>query len=326
MKTAEALLLLGFVFSCGGGWEATREIQWQTTRGFGEYPISLQIRVDADSVTVDQAIHTELILSAGGPVRARLPDPHEIPLQRLMLRQAETASPEPLTGGGHQERLLLTMDPTLPGEASIGPVEVSYEIEEGETWTRHTLKSDKLPVTILSLGVPTEGPIEFKPPRGIAWPQKSFLVHIVVGVAILALVFGLSYWFFLRRVRRVASPIPPHRLALRELTDLERRGLLEKGELMRYYVELSTVVRRYVERAFKIPALEQTTEEFALSLTVFERFGHELQDDACGLLEEADLVKFAKFDPGRQRAKDRLYAAKDFVRSSAPPEGEADDV
>jgi hypothetical protein len=174
--------------------------------------------------------------------------------------------------------------------------------------------------------VPAEGPIEFKPPRGFAWPQKSYLVHIVVGLALLGLVFGLSYWFFFRRARRIAPPVPPYRLALRELNDLERRGLLEKGELMRYYVELSAVIRRYIENAFKIPALEQTTDEFAVSLSNVDSLGYELREAACGLLQEADLVKFARFNPGRQRAIDRLYAAREFVRSSAPREDETDGV
>ena len=295
-------------------------------RVFGEDPVKLEIRVDADSVTVDQVIHTELVLSTGSSVRATLPDPHEIPLQRLALGQAETAPPKALTGGGHRERVLLVLNPMLPGEAAIGPVEVGYEVREGESWIRHTLTSEKIPVIVRSLGVPTEGPIEFKPPRGIAWPKQSYVVHIAIGVAILALVFGLSYWFFQLRARRVTPPIPPHRLALRELSDLERRGLLEKGELMRYYVELSAVVRRYVERAFRVPAMEQTTDEFASSLNDLDSLGSELRDTACGLLREADLVKFARFDPGRQRATERLYAAKEFVRASTPQVGEEDGI
>ncbi len=314
------------LLSCKGEWESTKRIDWKSSFEFQDPGLQLLVHVDHDSVTVDQAIRAEFVLTVDGDNRAGLPDPKQIPLKSLVLKRWRTAVPEITDNGSHRERLLLTLEPMLPGEGLIGPLDLRYEKEEDGNWVEHSLKVEPIPIIVLSMGVPEEGPIEFKPPRGVAWRKKSILPYIIGGFVAAGFLFGLSYWFFLRRARRVTPTIPPHLSALRELTDLEHRSLVEKGELKRYYVELSGVLRSYVERAFEIPALELTTEEFVSTLREVDRFKSQHRRDARDLLEEADLVKFAKFHPGSEKAKERLYSAKDFVRSTAPCEEETDGV
>ncbi len=320
VRIKNLFVLMGLLVACGGVGDSPETIRWSHSYVFGGRPVELVVRVDQDSIDVAQNLHVQLKLSSSSQVRAMLPEAREIALKRLVLRRAETAPPEPGDDGGHVEQLTLILEPTLPGEARVGPIRVHYEQEEGGTWIEHTLEAEPISIAIRSLGVPEEGPIEFKPPRGVRSPRVNLVPYYVLGVAGVLLLFGALYWFFLRRGRITAPPVPPYRLALKELRALESRGLLQRGELNRYYMELSYILRHYVEQAFNIPALELTTLEFAQALRSYDVVDGDQEARARELLEEADLVKFAKFDPGGERARDLLHLAKGFVRSTAPRE------
>lgn len=312
-----AFLLLVLLASCAE--RATRdEIAWRRSFTYGSAPVQLGVSLSDDSLTAAATLHVELVLEVGAAIRATLPE--SIPLEGLTVRSASAGPPEPLPDGGHRERAHLVLEPTLPGTASIGPLVVSFEQQEGEQWIGHRLQTGRIDVHVASLGVPEQGPIEFKPPRGPAWPRTNVLPYLVAGIVGLAALFALVYWLTVRRARKAAEPIPPDRLALRELGDLERRDLLGRGELRRFYGELTDILRRYLERRFTVPALELTTEEVGYRLRSIGDLpvAHALQ--ARVVLEEADLVKFAKHEPDRETAQQRLFDVKAFVRATTPAE------
>ncbi len=151
---------------------------------------------------------------------------------------------------------------------------------------------------------------------------------IAVGLALLA---ALAAWALARLARRLIRAVrrrllSPRDRALLELSDLVARGLIGRGEFKAFFLELTGIVRRYIERAHRIRAPEQTTEEFLNAAARDPRFRPDVLATLRRFLETADLVKFAAYrpDPG---AADRAHAtAVEYIRTderlSAPADRE----
>lgn len=135
----------------------------------------------------------------------------------------------------------------------------------------------------------------------------------VVAVAVL-----VALWIRNRR-RRVEAPIvrTPTELAADEFQALARAGFLARGDLAGFYVELTAVVRRYIERTTSIRAPEQTTAEFLRAMRGHPAFDAEQQTRLKAFLEAADLVKFAAVRPGRDAVGASFARGQEFVGLAA---------
>lgn len=152
-------------------------------------------------------------------------------------------------------------------------------------------------------------------------------------VGLVLLVGGFLAWRFFGRndeeqAQRAPPPPPPHERALQALQALLSKHLPEKGDVEPYFVELSEILRRYVEDRFGLRAPEQTTEEFLADLQRTAA-GRRAIDSAQqtvlrAFLERADLVKFARDQPGVDVCSEAADAAREFVVETAAPASETD--
>jgi len=130
---------------------------------------------------------------------------------------------------------------------------------------------------------------------------KSYLWW-VLGFLILT---GIILYFIFRKketTEEIIAKIPPYELALKRLIELDNKQLWQKNKIKKYYVELTDILRSYIERELNIPALESTTDELIETITDFNTSSSlKIPEDTINklrkLLREADLVKFAKFKP-----------------------------
>ncbi len=148
-------------------------------------------------------------------------------------------------------------------------------------------------------------PVVEKPSHAwLYWSVGSGTALALAGVALLA-------WPN-RSSRRSAKD-----RALAELAELQQSDLLAKGLTEQYYVRLTTIVRQYIENQFGIAAPKLTTEEF-LDQTASSSL---LDDGQRGTLRVflslADLVKFARFQPGHEDANQAIQRATQFIEQSA---------
>jgi hypothetical protein len=144
------------------------------------------------------------------------------------------------------------------------------------------------------------------------WPWLA-----AVGAAALA-ALCVAAWLSRRRrgaLRAVALP-PAHEVALDALARLRDEKLVEHGDFERYYVELSDVVRRYLEARFGLRAPEMTTDEFLAAAQRSRELTANQRAALADFLAEADLVKFARLVPSRERAERAWSAAHDFVEAT----------
>ena len=122
---------------------------------------------------------------------------------------------------------------------------------------------------------------------------------------VLLIVIAVILYFVLRdKVKHYErmSRIPPFDMAKQRLKELYSKKLLEENKIKLYYVELTDIVRTFIEREMNIPALESTTDELLETITDFNsnsklNIPEETIIKLKKLLQEADLVKFAKSKP-----------------------------
>jgi hypothetical protein len=117
----------------------------------------------------------------------------------------------------------------------------------------------------------------------------------LAAVVLAAVVLGLRS-LLRRRSGNGGGPVLPERspleVALERLDRLQSEGLGMDTDP--FIVEVSNIVRDYLETAMEIPAREQTSEEFLLALQQEASLPEVLQARMPEFLDKCDLVKFAR--------------------------------
>lgn len=128
-------------------------------------------------------------------------------------------------------------------------------------------------------------------------------------IGLLLAVFGGCWWVAWRRRtgRRSAYEIAASRLAT-----LRARSRPDAAAMDSFFVELSDIVRHYLEDRFALHAPELTTEEFLGAAAVAQ-----LDDERLGFLDgflrAADRVKFARHIPAPEQVDSLVAAVADFL-------------
>lgn len=84
----------------------------------------------------------------------------------------------------------------------------------------------------------------------------------------------------------------PIELALQRLNRL--RDKIHQLEAEAFIVEVSDIVRNYIQDTLRIPAKGQTSEEFLQGLEFRKDLPHSIPDNMPAFLEACDMVKFAR--------------------------------
>ena len=219
-----------------------------------------------------------------------------------------------------------TLEPTRAGKLSIAPIAVRFHDERADgDGKEHTIQSEALPVEVstvvgeeapsLSDLRPAAGPVELPARTGLGW------IWAVLAVSFLATV-GLVVWKRRKRSVTAEPQLSPQELAWLELEQIIERKLAET-DIKEFYVALTGVVRRYIERSTGVHAPEQTTEEFLREIVDDAVFKDADQRRLRDFLESADLVKFAAFEPAASDIEASFDRAKEFIqlqRGAVPQE------
>lgn len=140
------------------------------------------------------------------------------------------------------------------------------------------------------------------------WWQTLLLI---AGLLVAAL---LVIWLLIRLGRRtaaVAKQPDPWEVALTNLADLEDRLPVEPDE---GFQEVTDILRRYLEDAYKVPATEQTTDEFLRTLNQkSSRLDEEQRAMLGDFLSTADLIKFARGEADLAQMQEAIDKARAFV-------------
>ena len=161
---------------------------------------------------------------------------------------------------------------------------------------------------------PVTGGMETDPKKDL--PPLSWKLVGWVALAVLVVLAALAALVWLARyiTRRVKEHrMSPIERAWVELDRLLKKGLPGRGRYKDFYVELTMVVRRYVQRKYGIKAPHLTTEEFFAELQNSNTQTLDNSNTLRRFLESADLVKFAGVEATPEMADEATDSAKNYL-------------
>lgn len=187
------------------------------------------------------------------------------------------------------------------------------------------VSTDPIYLTYNTVEVDTSKAIkDIKPPLHEPWTILEAAKFILISLAIAAVSVGIVL-LILRLTRNKRKPakvfkkaeLPPHVEALTALKKLDKLKLWQSGKIKEYYVHLTEILRRYIGRAFNIPALEMPSSEIIDNLDAVG-IGEELKRETIDLLTLADLVKFAKSTSSEEENVKYFATVRKFVEATMP--------
>ena len=149
----------------------------------------------------------------------------------------------------------------------------------------------------------------------LTWKRVGLWAFALAGV-LLALV---AAYFIFRKIRQIVRihRMSPIERAFSELDRLLQKGLPGRGFYKDFYVELTMVVRRYIERRYGVRAPHLTTDEFLRAAGADPAFPQTSITELKAFLESADLVKFAGLEATPEMADGATGKARNYLVSDS---------
>lgn len=287
-----------------------------------EAPAALGAKLSVKLAKADIAVGdlAELALEVDAPAGAEVAFPEQ-PLGPLeQVRRDVTTREE---NGRTITTFTLGLLALEPGEVTLPALDLRVIGQNGEL---EHLRSTPQKVKVTSR-IANEPNAEPKPATGpVAVVQDDYTLAWVglglLGAALVALTtLYVSRWLKARPKPPVPlpPPRPPWEIALEELSVLagQKTQLLaeERGEV--FVDRVSDTLRAYLGRRYGFDGLESTTAEVVATL-------EQLRPDKLSLsgvsllLEQCDLVKFARATPDEEQCEDLFNGALGLVRATTP--------
>jgi hypothetical protein len=156
----------------------------------------------------------------------------------------------------------------------------------------------------------------------------DWLFWLIIVLIVLLVLIGLYflYGYYKKKragteVQKVVVKIPPYKIALKHLSELEEKKLWQQGKVKDYHSEVTGIIRRYFEDRFNFYALEMTSTEVLDKLKNVKE-AQPVFDITRDFLSNADLVKFAKFQPMPSVNEEMMKQANSIVRETIPMESQ----
>ncbi len=208
------------------------------------------------------------------------------------------------------------------GDFELAPVIFKYVIN-GKEESRNTEKAIKIKVkSVLPEDAndirPIKAPQVFKTPVPYRFLYTAGLIMLILLVLIVISYFLYRKYVVKKSHKEESLPLlPPEEEAHKSIDELIKLNLLHEGKIKDFYIALSDIVRRYVERRFTIMTFEKTTDEIIYQMRQ--------KDITCvnnlkALLSDFDLVKFAKLIPSNAECNGHVLKSRNFIDETTSKE------
>ena len=279
----------------------------------------IDLKIDADRTQIDPARSVFLTVTMKTPadVKAKLPDLRDR-VRGFSLAEEYAGKPVKNADGSLVETFIWKLVPEpcadvykiAPFAVSASPKLLSSRSDDGKfSFVAGPVVFENPPAREPVTGAMESDPTKDLPP--LSWKLVGWCAAaLAAAAAVLASLFLLARYVARRVKEHRMSPIER---AWVELDRLLRKGLPGRGRYKDFYVELTMVVRRYVQRKYGIKAPHLTTEEF------FEEIGARGMkgEDLRKFLESADLVKFAGVQATPEMADGATDSARRYLKSDS---------
>lgn len=290
---------------------------FEVRKSFGAGPVKFTVELSAKSITTADALVCRMTLNVAEGYEAEFPDlvfPEDVPGAIL----TDLDEREQTDGNRRLEICEYELEPEYEGTLKLPTMEVYYhktgEVKEGFFATE--------PIEVVVQAAPeTAEALAFRPVRGLVTveqieAQRRRIWPWVLGSGLALGVLMVLVAYLVRRPRAAPPPRPAHEIALERLEKLADRGLIAADLAEPFFVEVTAIVRDYIEQAFGVRAPEQTTEEFLARMVTAPAVARH-RDVLAPFLAAADEVKFACLAPEKAAMQRAFDTAENFVKQSA---------
>ena len=216
-------------------------------------------------------------------------------------------------------------------DVTIPPIDIFYRVG------KDTMSQSGIDTADATLKYVQTNPVKFavrlvkvnlqKDIKDVKAPQKIPLDWkiIILWILIALIVLGVSYYLYKRYKQKKSNQpvikkeikLPPHVIALNSLNTLDEKKLWQNGKIKEYHSEITEIIRRYFSERFGLHALELTTSE-TMELLRTTKDTEIIRDITESFLNNADMVKFAKFSPLGSVNEEMMKQAVEIVEKTIP--------
>jgi hypothetical protein len=306
--------------------EAPKLLEKTSERG----PVQARVRLEPAAPVIGDTVTLTVEVTADDGIELVMPDFGQS-LDRFSVREfvpKETVDASSRTVSTQR----YVLEPPLSGPQAIPPLLIEFvdrrpgqrPAPEGEQ--SYELLTERIPFEVDSV-VPAGASNELRPVREHLAPlrEPGSLWPWLVGLAVLAAVAApLAYrsWKAARGEARRRSAWEIARARLDALSSRQRPA--SEDDIDTFFVELSSLIRRYLEDRFELRAPELTTEEFLQVASASPDLDEAHQAFLRDFLRRADEVKFGRLIPPPEDIEAALASASRFLDDTRGPVEAAD--
>lgn len=282
-------------------------------------PVKVEIDISPKEPRLSDEPKLTLTVTAADKVDVRMP-PFGQSMGEFVIRDFHEPNPR-MADGKQVLQQVYTLEPLIAGTLFVSPLIIEFTDNRPDAdGKEHSIETEPIKLEIATMiGAeapslkdlrPVEAPVDVPDP-GFGWTPWW------VGGGVLAILLALAVVWQRKRSTGPKEPeFTPQQLAWRELNDLLGSKLSET-DVKEFFVQLTHVVRRYIERSTGVNAPDQTTEEFLREVNDQKLFSDEENLKLGAFLESADLVKFAGYQPDPENIKQSTHKARAFIELQA---------
>lgn len=280
--------------------------------------IEVTASVDTTDYLIGDYINYSLVITAGSEV-------HPIrPFFRDSLNSIDIVKELEPQKLGDKDKKIFKYNYVLSrydsAEVIIPGIKIDYRIE-GDS-TLKSIVSNPVTFNVHSIKISEQEDIkDVKEPIKIPLNWVMILVWVLLAIVILVAGYYIYKKYFAKKEVQITRPkkveIPSYQIALKNLSKLETEQLWQKGHIKDYHSKITEIIRKYFEDRFYFPSLELTSTE-SLELLEKQIDGKNVVSVTEQFFSNADLVKFAKYQPIAFVNEEMMKQAREIVNSTIP--------
>ena len=325
LVTLLALVLALSLVSCNRQQPVTEQPPSVVKAEVTHEDFALRVLVSAEKLSLADQLEITVEAVAPESWSCQLPELEPPPENFLFLDRRDEAA-QLLDDGKLCHRTTYRLEPLLGDTHVIPPLTVKFSsLQDGTAPVElesesFTLEVERVPEEMWAqLDIDDQQEME---------AAKAPLSRWLLAICLLAAIaVGVILWWLLRRRREknlIPPPPPPaYQTALRALQQLLDERLLDKGEFKLFHIKLSDVLRHYLEARFRLPATEQTTEEFLHTLAAPGSPLQEHRQQLRDFLRHCDMVKFAEHIPQDDEIQRATETCRQLILTTGKEEEDA---
>jgi len=278
----------------------------------------VEVKLNHVRVAVGDVIEFRALLEAEGEVRFQFPD-EKLDLSPFVILDRKMEVPE-AADNTTREIFLLTLSIYKTGEYKIPSIPIKWKNKDGQ---EGIISTEPQLIEVQSvLSKEEEKPRDLKGALTVL-PRTRYIVRTIV-LAILSLIVLIGLIILLRKLIRkkketepdqVVIRRPAHEIAYEKIEKLKNGKYLETGNIRAYFIELTDILKEYMGSRYTFQALEHTTGEIRHDIEKLN-MEHIVRTDIIAVLEEADIVKFARHLPPDDSCRNALARVENIIQKT----------